>query len=148
MPPDRTAYDGSARPHFGLDEAGHTPPPQFRQPYHEQQGPYAGWSGTPGRPVAPAPASTNGTAIAALIFAILFAPVGVILGHIARSQIKRTGEGGKGLATAALIIGYLLIVLPLVFWLIASAVVVGVNQHDRSRTVPPPTVTETVTDSP
>jgi hypothetical protein len=46
-------------------------------------------------------------AIAALILAFVFYPVGIILGHVARGQIKRTNEGGKGLATAALIIGYL-----------------------------------------
>jgi Domain of unknown function (DUF4190) len=50
---------------------------------------------------------TNGMAIAALILAFVFYPVGIVLGHVARGQIKRTGEGGKGLATAALILGYL-----------------------------------------
>jgi hypothetical protein len=51
--------------------------------------------------------TTNGTAIAALIFAFLFWPVGIILGHIARSTIRRTGERGEGLALAALIISYI-----------------------------------------
>jgi hypothetical protein len=46
-------------------------------------------------------------AIAALILVLVFYPVGIILGHVARGQIKRTGEGGWGLATAALVIGYL-----------------------------------------
>jgi hypothetical protein len=46
-------------------------------------------------------------AIAALILVFLFYPIGIILGHVARGQIKRTGEGGRGLATAALVIGYL-----------------------------------------
>lgn len=49
---------------------------------------------------------TNATAIAALVFAILFWPVGIILGHIARRSIRRTGEKGGGLAIAALIVGY------------------------------------------
>ena len=31
---------------------------------------------------------------------------GVILGHIALHQIKTTGEGGRWLAIAALVIGY------------------------------------------
>jgi hypothetical protein len=30
----------------------------------------------------------------------------VICGHIALSQIKRTGEGGRGLALAGVIVGY------------------------------------------
>jgi hypothetical protein len=46
-------------------------------------------------------------AIAALILVLVFYPVGIALGHVARGQIKRTGEGGRGLATAALVIGYL-----------------------------------------
>ena len=51
--------------------------------------------------------ATNGMAIAALILVLVFYPVGIILGHVAHRQIKRTGEGGRGLATAALVIGYL-----------------------------------------
>jgi hypothetical protein len=50
-------------------------------------------------------------AIAALILALSFYPAGIVLGHVARGQIKRTGEGGRGLATAALIIGYLQVAL-------------------------------------
>ena len=33
---------------------------------------------------------------------------GIIAGHIALGQIKRTGEGGHGLALAGTIIGYVL----------------------------------------
>jgi hypothetical protein len=46
-------------------------------------------------------------AIAALVLVFVFYPIGIVLGHVARGQIKRTGEGGRGLATAALVIGYL-----------------------------------------
>jgi peptidyl-prolyl cis-trans isomerase B (cyclophilin B) len=46
-------------------------------------------------------------AIAALVLAFVFFPLGIVLGHLARGQIKRSGEGGRGLATAALILGYL-----------------------------------------
>jgi uncharacterized protein DUF4190 len=46
-------------------------------------------------------------AIAALILAFVFYPLGIIFGHVARGQIRRTREGGRGLATAALVIGYL-----------------------------------------
>ena len=49
----------------------------------------------------------NGMAVAALILALVFYPLGIVLGHLARRQISRTHEGGRGLATAALIIGYL-----------------------------------------
>ena len=66
------------------------------------------------------PQSTNGTAIAALVFAILLAPMGIVLGYIARSQIKRTGEAGGGMATAALIIGWTFTVLGIVVGVIAA----------------------------
>ncbi len=51
---------------------------------------------------------TNTMAILALVLALVFAPVGIILGHIARKQIRETGEDGDGLALAGLIIGYVL----------------------------------------
>ena len=46
-------------------------------------------------------------AIAALICAVLLPPIGILMGHIAWAQTRRTGERGRGLALAALIIGYL-----------------------------------------
>lgn len=54
---------------------------------------------------APAP-KTNTMAIAALISSFFISLLGVILGHIALNQIKNTGEGGRGLAIAGLVIGY------------------------------------------
>ncbi|HKV22502.1 MAG TPA: peptidylprolyl isomerase [Mycobacterium sp.] len=55
----------------------------------------------------PRPRPTNGMAIASLICAFLFAPLGIIFGHVSLSQIKRTGEEGHGLAVAGLVISYL-----------------------------------------
>ncbi|QLL10419.1 DUF4190 domain-containing protein [Mycobacterium vicinigordonae] len=54
---------------------------------------------------------TNGLAVTALILAFVAAPLAIPFGHIARSQIRRTGEQGSGMALAGLIIGY--------FWLAA-----------------------------
>ncbi len=49
---------------------------------------------------------TNVLAIIALVLGI-FVPIGgIICGHIALGQIKRTGEAGHGLALAGTIIGY------------------------------------------
>ncbi len=39
---------------------------------------------------------TNTLAVLALVFAFLIAPLGIVFGHIARGQIKRTGEEGDG----------------------------------------------------
>ena len=58
---------------------------------------------------------TNSAAVASLVFGIVswfLCPfvgglLAVILGHVARGQIRRTGEGGGGLAIAGLILGYL-----------------------------------------
>lgn len=63
-------------------------------------------------PVAYVPAQrTNGLAIAALVCPLvvfLLFPLGIIFGHVALSQIARTGEGGRGLAIAGLVISYLI----------------------------------------
>lgn len=61
---------------------------------------------------------TNGMAIAALILTFVFTPLGLIFGYIARGQIKRTGEGGAGLATAAIIISWIFIAVPVIIFLI------------------------------
>lgn len=63
---------------------------------------------------APVPAKTNTLAIAALISSFFISLLGVILGHIALNQIKTTGEGGRGLAIAALIIGYVSMALAVI----------------------------------
>jgi hypothetical protein len=47
--------------------------------------------------------------------------VGVICGHIALSQIKKTGEQGHGMAVAGLIIGYIGIALTIIGIIIAIA---------------------------
>jgi uncharacterized membrane protein len=63
-------------------------------------------------------------AILALVFAFVFAPVGLGLGIAARRQIRQTGEEGDGLALAGIIVGGIftaLFVLMIVFWIIAFA---------------------------
>ena len=57
---------------------------------------------------------TNGFAVGALVLGILpfFGGIpAVILGHVARGQIKKTGERGEGMAVAGLVLGYLWISL-------------------------------------
>lgn len=55
----------------------------------------------------PAAGATNSLAIAAFICAFFFGVPAVVLGHVALSRIARTGEGGRGLAIAALVLGYI-----------------------------------------
>lgn len=73
---------------------GAYPPP----PYGGYPPTYAGY---------PQPQPTNTLAIASLVCAFVFAPLGIIFGHISLSQIKKSGEEGRGLALAGLIISYL-----------------------------------------
>ncbi|TFD51681.1 DUF4190 domain-containing protein [Cryobacterium frigoriphilum] len=53
------------------------------------------------------PDKYNVLSIVSLVTAVLFLQlVAIITGHIALSQIKKTGEKGRGLALAGLIVGY------------------------------------------
>lgn len=76
----------------------------YGQPYGPPYGPPYGQLG-------PAP-RTNGMAIAALacgiggFFVFPASIAAVVLGHIARREIRETGEGGGGMATAGLVLGY------------------------------------------
>ena len=79
--------------------------PYRAPPYYGPQGYSEGFSG---------PRPTNGMAVAALVCSILVAPLGIVFGHISLSQIKRTGEDGRGLAIAGLVIGYLVTALSVV----------------------------------
>lgn len=81
---------------------GYGSPPSAPPPYGEQQG---GW-GAP-----PAKSGTNGMAIASLVTAFLCSPVGIVLGFVAKNQIKQTGQGGNGLATAGIVLGVVFILL-------------------------------------
>jgi len=96
---------------------------------HGPQGPYyqnpGGW-----RP-------TNQLAIASLIcacaqlaFPLLTAIPAIILGHIARRQIRQTGENGDGLALAGLIVGYAGAILTIVLLI----VVISLIAHFSSQT--------------
>jgi hypothetical protein len=79
-----------------------------------------------------APRSTNGLAIASLVLGLLCLPTGgtlavpaVVCGHLARTQIRKTGEEGDGMATAGLVIGWLSIAGWAMFLLLLTATVVG-----------------------
>lgn len=67
---------------------------------------------------------TNGKAIVSLIFSILWlggigSLIGVLLGHSARKEIIATQQGGLGLTTASLTLGYLFGIPTLLFFLTA-----------------------------
>ena len=78
---------------------GSTPPAYQQAPAYSAQG-YNGYG-------QPASERYNVLAIVSLISAFFVSLAAVITGHIALSQIKRTGEKGRGLAIAGLVLGYL-----------------------------------------
>jgi len=81
----------------------------------------------PAQPVYYAPRPTNTLAIVAFVLAFFVSIAAIICGYIALGQIKRTGEGGHGLALAAVIIGWvsigLSIIVVIVYALFFAAVV-------------------------
>lgn len=75
------------------DPTPYSPPPAYTAP--------AGGAGP----------RTNVLAIVALIAAFVVPLAGIICGHIALGQIKRTGEAGHGLALWGTILGYVFTVV-------------------------------------
>jgi len=130
-PPPAGPPPGSPGPY---GQPGYAQPgPAYAQPGYGQQGyaqpgyappgyPPPGY-GPPGYPpvyVRP----TNTMAILALVMAFVFAPAGLILGIVARKQIRETGEDGDGLALAGIIVGGIvtaIFVFFIVLWIIAFA---------------------------
>jgi peptidyl-prolyl cis-trans isomerase B (cyclophilin B) len=102
-----------------------SPPPPYGA-YPPPAGAYAGYYGYP------QPQPTNALAIVSLVCAFLFAPLGIIFGHISLSEIKKTGEQGRGLAVAALVISYLITVLTVVVVLLSVLFVVKVARDVKS----------------
>lgn len=68
----------------------------------------------PGQTAYYAQAPYNTLAIVGFVLAFFVSLAAIVCGHIALSQIKRTGERGHGLALAAVIIGY----AGVAFWLL------------------------------
>ncbi|HLU33064.1 MAG TPA: DUF4190 domain-containing protein [Natronosporangium sp.] len=93
-PPD--PYGPSSPPPGGYPPPGSYPPPPGPPGY-----------GYGYAPPPPPPPGTNTMAILSLVFALLFSPLGIVFGHIAKKQIRESGEEGDGLATAGLVIGYI-----------------------------------------
>jgi hypothetical protein len=76
-------------------------PPTTGGPYGQygQYGP-----GTP-YPYQP-PRGTNTMAILSLVFAFVFAPLGIYFGQRAKKEIAISHEDGEGLATAGIVVGW------------------------------------------
>lgn len=123
--PSIAGYSGSADPYAVPAQ------PVAADPYGAPQGGYPAGYAVPGYPVPgqapaygypPPPVQTNSLALVALILSVLgvstciTAPIGAILGHVARGQIRERGEDGDGMAKAAIIVG----------WVITGLVLMGI----------------------
>jgi uncharacterized protein YacL len=71
---------------------------------------------------APTGPKTNTLAIVSLVLAFFISLGAIITGHIALGQIKRTGEGGRGLALTGLVLGYVGLVVGLLVFVLAFIV--------------------------
>ena len=107
------------------------PAPTFAQPAYGQPGasPYAPQYGYGPR--------TNPLAIVSLVLSLVAVFVwflgslgAVICGHIALNQIKRTGEGGRGLALAGVIIGYVGLGLTVIFVIVYALIIAAAVSTD------------------
>jgi hypothetical protein len=82
------------------------PPPGYGAPPPPSYGPAPGYPPGFGPPAGFAPPrKTNTLAIVALVSIFVCSPASLVLGIIARNQIKQTGEAGDGMALAGIIVG-------------------------------------------
>jgi hypothetical protein len=121
---DRVGLAYQARTYADLDRVTEdipsAMPPGF-QPF-AAPAPYTTYPPVPPAPYPMAPVRvTNSAATASLVCGVLGTMTGitaipaVVLGHIAKRQIRRTGQEGDGLATAGLVLGYLVSIGMLLF---------------------------------
>lgn len=88
--------------------------------------PYTAPAAAPARP-------TNVMAIVALIAAFVIPLAGIIVGFIALGQIKKTGEGGHGLALAGVVLGFVFSILYIIiigFSVLLPLIIVGTNGYN------------------
>jgi len=80
----------------------------------------------------PQSSQTNGMAIAALITSFFVSILGIILGFVALNQIKTSGEQGRGLALAGIIIGFVAVGITVLIIIItvAAAATIGVAVNE------------------
>jgi hypothetical protein len=118
-PPAYTPEPAPAPPAYGAPAYGAPAAPQQGYP----QAPTYGAQGYPAQPYGYAPpAKTNTMAIVSLILSIaglVIVPfigslVGAILGHVSLGQLKTSGEQGRGLAVAGVIIGWVGLALAII----------------------------------
>jgi len=90
------------RAEFRAANHGMDPPPCFMPPSA-----LPSMTSRSGAPTAVEQPPTNTMAVLALVFGVLGGLISIPFGHVALSQIKRTGQGGWAAAVTGLVLGYL-----------------------------------------
>ncbi|WP_232004866.1 DUF4190 domain-containing protein [Mycobacterium sp. ACS1612] len=85
--------------------------------------PFDPFTSAPAAPETPAPQQqeTHTLATLSVVFAFVFAPAGLILGHLALSQIHQTGQRGRDRALVGVTLSYVFITVVVVALLVAAA---------------------------
>ena len=109
--PSQQPGQGEQPPQYGQQPPQYGQQPGYGQPAYGAPQDSAGFGAPPPGWGQPQKSGTNGLAIASLVTAFLCSPIGIILGFVAKNQIKKTGQSGNGLATAGIVVGIALIVI-------------------------------------
>ncbi len=108
--------------------------------YAVPPGGYAAYPAYGYGPAMPAPPKTNTLALTSMILSLcglacgLTAPVGAIMGHVARRQIRERGEGGDGMALAGIIVGWILTGLILAYIAFIVIMIIYAANHSSTST--------------
>jgi hypothetical protein len=81
------------------------------------------YSAAPGYGAVPAAQRTNVLAIVGFILSFFVTVAGIVVSFIALSQIKRTGEGGHGLALAGVILGFVFSFFWIIYFIVIAVVI-------------------------
>lgn len=134
---DQSQFGQQAQPQYGTPgnypppppygaAPGYGPPPGYAPPGYGAPGYGAPGYGAPGYPAYGAqPTKTNALAIASLVASVVSlcgigSIAGIILGVVAINQIKVSGESGRGLALAGIIVGAVTLLFSML-WLVLVA---------------------------
>ncbi|MGR0319199.1 DUF4190 domain-containing protein [Agromyces sp. ZXT2-3] len=102
--------------------ASNVPPPPPAPPAQPAYGSTPSYGTSPSYGAPATQQKTNVLAIVSLVSSFFISLVAIITGHIALSQIKKTGEQGRGLAIAGLIIGYIGLVVGIILAIVWFAI--------------------------
>ncbi|GAA0996295.1 DUF4190 domain-containing protein [Subtercola frigoramans] len=74
---------------------------------------------------------TNTLAIVAFVLVFVVPVAGIVLGYVARSEIRKTKQGGHKLVVAALALGWIFVIFQLMFFATWISLFVQAFAHGR-----------------